>query len=296
MSSLKIGYFADGPWSHGALKLILSDVHLDVKFIVLRYQNPDPILKKLAQKNKIDVKVHKDINSKSFFNWVYKYNCDIFVSMSFNQIFRENLYTLPKYKTINCHAGLLPFYRGRNVLNWVLINGDSHFGITVHYIDSGIDTGDIILQKKYKISEKDTYETLLNKSYEECPKLIYKAILNIQNRTIKTFKQTDIHPVGFYCSRRVKGDERLNWNQCSKSIFNFVRAISKPGPQARSFHNEEEILINKIRLIKFSKNYIGIPGSVIMVKPRSFFVKTLDSFVEVLEWNNYKPKVGHRLL
>ena len=50
---------------------------------------------------------------------------------------------------------MLPFYRGRNILNWVLINDESEFGITVHHVDEGIDTGDIIIQKAFPISEKD---------------------------------------------------------------------------------------------------------------------------------------------
>ena len=62
-----------------------------------------------------------------FFNLVKKYNCDIFISMSFNQIFKKKIINLPRYKTINCHAGNLPFYRGRNILNWVLINDEKIF-------------------------------------------------------------------------------------------------------------------------------------------------------------------------
>ena len=64
--------------------------------------------------------------------------------MSFNQILKKKIINLPHLKTINCHAGKLPFYRGRNVLNRVLINDENEFGITIHYIDEGIDTGDIV--------------------------------------------------------------------------------------------------------------------------------------------------------
>ena len=68
---------------------------------------------------------------------------------------------MPALGTINCHAGKLPFYRGRNVLNWAIINGESEFGITVHFIDDGIDTGDIIKQKTYPISLNDDYKSIL---------------------------------------------------------------------------------------------------------------------------------------
>ena len=295
MKKFSIGYFADGPWSHGTLNLFLSDPNIKVSFIVVRFKNPDLELIKIAKKNKIKIKSHENINSKNFMDWVKEYSCDLFVSMSFNQIFKKELYSLPKFKSINCHAGLLPFYRGRNILNWVLINNETHFGITVHFIDSGIDTGDIILQKKYKISQNDNYGSLLSKSYLECPKLLYKAILSIQNNTFKTIKQKDIHPEGFYCSKRIVGDEKLSWNQTSNDIFNFIRGISKPGPQARTYFNKNEVFINKSKLVKKVKNYKGILGCVTLVKPKSFYVKTLDSFIEITEWTNYEPKIGDRL-
>ena len=63
--------------------------------------------------------------------------------MSFNQIFDKELINIPPLGTINCHASKLPFYIGRINLNWILINDEKEFGITLHYVD----TGDIILQK-----------------------------------------------------------------------------------------------------------------------------------------------------
>ena len=102
--------------------------------------------------------------------------------MSFNQIFKNNLINLPPLKIINCHAGKLPFYRGRNVLNWVLINDENEFGITVHFIDEGIDTGDIILQKTFKIDDTDDYQTLLSRAYKECGSILYDSILQRHHR------------------------------------------------------------------------------------------------------------------
>jgi methionyl-tRNA formyltransferase len=96
--------------------------------------------------------------------------------MSFNQIFREEIMNMPPLKTINCHAGQLPFYRGRNILNWALINDEKCFGITVHYVDSGIDTGDIILQRTYPINDADNYKSLLEVAYTECANILYDAI------------------------------------------------------------------------------------------------------------------------
>lgn len=235
MKKLKIGYFADGPWSHEALKLLLLDDTLEVAFVCARDDAPDTVLKAQAAQNRIDFITHPRINSDEFLKWMKKYDCDLFVSMSFNQIFRNILINLPTLKTINCHAGKLPFYRGRNVLNWVLINDEREFGITVHYVDEGIDTGDIILQRCYPISDDDNYATLLEYAYHGCAIILYDAIKDLQGGKVERIAQKNIDQLGFYCSSRKQGDERLDWHQKSRDIFNFVRAICRPGPEARTY-------------------------------------------------------------
>jgi len=200
------------------------------------------------------------------------------------------------FGVINCHAGKLPFYRGRNILNWVLINDEKEFGITVHYIDEGIDTGDIILQETFPITENDDYSTLLSRAYEGCGDLLHQAIVQIERGTAKRTPQDSIHVTGTYCSSRRSGDEILDWNQSSREVFNFVRALCRPGPEARTFFGEVEIMINRVSVVEEAPVFKGIPGAVIGVDGTSYFVKTRDSFVRVQELTSpIKIKVGDRL-
>ena len=296
MKKLKIGYFADGPWSHKALSKLLLDETLELAFICARNDRPDPVLRAKSAEQGLDFISHPNINSDDFLNKMMEYECDLFVSMSFNQIFRNTLINIPPLKTINCHAGKLPFYRGRNILNWALINDEKEFGITVHYIDDGIDSGDIILQTCYPINEDDNYSTLLKQAYEGCASNLYMAIKAIQGNKVTPIVQSSIDKFGFYCSARKDGDERLEWNQSSRDIFNFVRAICRPGPEARTFLGDIEIRINKVEYLPNAKNYRGIIGAVVGVESNAFFVKTSDSFVKVLEWTGCKrPQIGDRL-
>ncbi len=281
---LNIGYFADGPWSHTAFEKLINDNEINVSFICVRSDTKDDTLKKYCEKYKITYLKHENINSSEFIDSISIYNCDLFVSMSFNQIFKTEIINLPKYKTINCHAGMLPFYRGRNILNWALINDEKEFGITVHFIDEGIDTGDIILQRAYSITDNDNYGTLLEISYIECANILYDAIILFKDETFKTVKQTDIDPVGFYCSQRKIGDEIINWNQTSREIFNFIRSICNPGPKARAFINKKEMKINKVEFIANASNYKCIVGAVLNKDKSGFFVKTKDSFIKVTEF------------
>lgn len=296
MKKLRIGYFGDGPWSHLALTKLLSDDNLEVAFICARNDDPDAILKSMSANEKIDFFTHSNINSEEFIDLASKYECDLFVSMSFNQIFRAKIMSVPPLSTINCHAGKLPFYRGRNVLNWALINDESDFGITVHYVDEGIDTGDIIVQRFFTITDEDDYSTLLTRAYAGCSSILYDAVKLVQKGNPKVIKQKDLDAEGTYCTARKIGDELLSWNQNSRDIFNFVRGVCQPGPEARTFLGDEEIRISRVQLLPKASKFKGVPGSVIGVEVGSFLVKTLDSFVRVTEWSGYpKPRIGDRL-
>lgn len=292
---LNIGYFADGPWSHKTLEKLIRDPEIKISFICVRFNSQDNILKEYSEKYQIDYLKNKNVNSDDFISIIGKYNCDLFVSMSFNQIFKSKIINLTKYKIINCHAGKLPFYRGRNVLNWVLINDEKEFGITVHYVDEGIDTGDIILQRTFPISDKDNYNSLLQVAYEQCSKILYEVISMFKKGSAEGYKQSNTHPVGFYCVERKKGDEILNWNQNSRDIFNFVRAICKPGPCARAFINSKEMKIIKVELINNAVKFKSIVGSVIDKSDNKILVKTKDSIIYISEFEfNGFIKIGDR--
>lgn len=281
---LRIGYFGDGVWAHEAFKRLISDKSVTICFVTVRFDKKDSILMSLAMEHGIPIELSDNINSDEFIERIRKYDVDLFVSMSFNQIFKTRTINFPRYKTINCHAGKLPFYRGRNILNWALINDEKEFGITVHYVDEGIDTGDIIEQECYPITDEDDYSTLLERAYSGCAEILYKAIKRIQAGNVNPVKQDEIDPIGMYCGIRKEGDEIIDWNRTSREVFNFVRAICKPGPMATTFLNGKALRINRVKEIIGARPYVNTPGQVLGKTENGFFVKTRDTFVEVLEY------------
>jgi methionyl-tRNA formyltransferase len=295
---MKIGFFGDGPWACNALKLLHADSEVKIVFIALRHNSPDEALKQLGTKFGIDYVEPENINADKFLNRAAKFRADLFVSMSFDQIFKKQTLKAPPLGTINCHAGKLPFYRGRNILNWVLINDEKEFGITVHYIDEGIDTGDIILQKTYPITDKDTYATLLELAHIECAELLYDGVCLIKSGLVKSKQQHCIHPVGMYCTGRKVGDENLDWNMSSREIFNFVRAVCKPGPMARCWLGKTEVYINRVKMVPNAPVYKGIPGAVLFSESDAVFVKTGDSLIKVVEYkkDGSPLQTGNRLV
>ncbi|WP_418113760.1 formyltransferase family protein [Vibrio scophthalmi] len=276
---MRIGYFADGPWSHKAIELISETESLEIVFIVPRFDTQDPVLKEWADKLCVPYIPVRDVNTQEFLSVMDEFEPELLVSMSFNQILRKSIIDYAPLGFINCHAGALPFYRGRNPLNWALINGESSFGITVHYVDEGIDTGDIAEQRLYPITRKDNYGTILNKAISECANVLYSAIVKISKGEVERVIQNEIHPVGTYFGIRTVGDEVIDFNWSSERIFNFVRAINSPGPRARFFFKNEEYAIEACEIIPEAPNYIATIGEVVGRNAQGVVVKVGDSTI-----------------
>ncbi len=278
---LTIGYFADGRWAHRALDRIRDTPELEVLFIVGRHAEPDPTLRAYAREMDVPFMTDPDVNRPAFRKTVRDYQADLHVSMSFDQILGRDLIDCAPEGFINCHAGALPFYRGRNVLNWALINGEDRFGVTVHYIEEEIDTGDIIRQRFSEIAPNDDYASLLDTAVELCAETLHEALLQIRNGAVDPTPQEEVHPVGFYCSARGEGDEWIHWRWTSRRIHNFVRGIAPPGPGARTLLGEDRVAFLETRLIDEAPAYVDRPGTVVGRNENGVVVKTGDTTIQV---------------
>lgn len=280
-STLTIGYFADGPWGRRALTRIRDSSVLTVEFIVGRHPEPDPALRDAADEIRVPFYSVKDVNRPAFRDRIRTHGTDIHVSMSFDQILEPAIIEMAPEGFINCHAGALPFYRGRNVLNWVLINGDDRFGVTVHEMEEQIDTGDIVLQRFAEIEASDDYASLLDKAATLCADALHDALLQLRDGTAERTPQEDIHPVGFYSSKRRPGDEWIDWRHGSRRIHNFVRALVPPGPAARTRTGTTTLAILETDLIPDAPDYIDRPGTVVGTDEEGVVVKTGDNTIRV---------------
>ena len=107
----------------------------------------------LCKKNNIVYSIPKNINN--CYKEISKLSPDIIFSIGFKQIIKDSLLSIANCDLINFHGSLLPKYRGRAPLNWAIINGEKETGLTAHYIDKCIDTGDIVCQEKIEIKLED---------------------------------------------------------------------------------------------------------------------------------------------
>jgi methionyl-tRNA formyltransferase len=280
---MKLGIFADGSWGLFFLKEILKKKSFSCKFISGR-NIIDKEIKKLAIKKNIPFFVFKDIKSDNAYKKIKSLNVDMLVSMSYDQIFDNRIINICKIPPINCHAGKLPKYRGRNVINWAIIKGEKEIGITVHFINKKIDKGNIILQKIIKISNNDNYNSILKKCYVECPKLLIRSLNKLLiNKKFKGIPQSK-YGKGFYCKKRVAGDELINWNVETDVFNNFVRGITLPGPCAQSKIGKNKIYIIKSKTLEKKLINKNVWGKIKKINKNHFDVFLKNGIIRVLKW------------
>ncbi len=144
-------------------------------------------LSKICRSEKINLLMVKNINSQEAINFVKENNIDFLVYTS-GGILRKEIIKAPKNGVLNAHMGDLPSFRGMNVLEWSLFQNHK-IGVTLHFIDPGIDTGDILLFKEIPIKKADTIDSLRNKSREINLELIHEGLKRFKDGTIKRITQ-----------------------------------------------------------------------------------------------------------
>ena len=292
MNKRCVHFFGDGLWAYKSLEQLLINPNYKIAAVILRHK-PDLEIKKICDEQNIRIINPIDINTLDFQTIP---NAEMGISVSYDQIFKADTIGKYRYGIINLHASSLPNYKGRNVLNWALINGEDKIHITIHWVDKGVDTGPIIHQHEIKILEDETYEELLDKCYEASPIALSEALRKLEKGNPSTIIQEHILKLPILCTRRIEGDEIINWEWSSMRIHNFVRALSIDSLYARTYIDGEEIQIKRTEYLKFAPVYIDICGSVLKKEKTSFIVKTGDSYIRILEWAaKNKISLGNRL-
>ena len=151
-------------------------------------QNPRPktySIKQLADYYGVRVIERSDLNSSTFIEMIKMFGADLFISIASPVIFKEELIGTPKLDCINIHNAPLPKYRGMLPNFWQLYHDEQEAGMTVHRIEKGIDTGDIIKQAFLPIGPDDTLNNLILKTKKKNAWLIMEVIDDFQNGNVK---------------------------------------------------------------------------------------------------------------
>ncbi|MHC1721276.1 MAG: methionyl-tRNA formyltransferase [Clostridiaceae bacterium] len=159
---------------------------------------------------------------------------DYIVVVAFGQILPKEILDIPKYGCINLHASLLPKYRGAAPINWAIIKGDKISGNTTMLMDTGLDTGDMLLKSMVGITDNMTAGELHDILKEDGAGLLVKTLNGLAEGKINAEKQEKGD--GFYASMLSKEMAAIDWNKPSREIHNLIRGLN-PWPIAYTQYN-----------------------------------------------------------
>ncbi|OBJ55819.1 methionyl-tRNA formyltransferase [Mycobacterium sp. 1423905.2] len=185
---------------------------------------------------------------------------DVIVVNSWYSWMPPELYDLPPHGTLNLHDSLLPKFTGFSPVLWALISGETEFGLTVHRMDDGLDTGDILIQRSLPIGPTDTGTDLVLRGMDLIPGAVRDALSALESGTAVWRPQNKADRTYFH--KRSERDSLIDWNWPAEDLERFVRALSDPYPRAFAFYRGERVEVLAARVSE--ARYGGTPGRVIV--------------------------------
>jgi methionyl-tRNA formyltransferase len=240
-------------------------------------------VKKLALENNIPLFQPEKI--KTDYQMILDLNPDIIITCAYGQIIPKEVLNCPKYGCINVHASLLPKYRGGAPIHHAIINGESKTGITIMYMNEGMDTGDIIAKEELPILETDNVGTLFDKLSLLGESLLIKTLPSIINSSCKKEKQDD--NLATYAPTLKRADELLSFSYTTKEVFDKVRGLN-PWPLAYIILNGEETKI--LECEKSYEEFNKKPGEITRILKDKLGIKTLDGEILITKIKPYGKK------
>lgn len=220
-----------------------------------------PPIKIFALNHGLKVYQPEKIKSEETEQLIKSLNPDLIVVVAYGKIISKNIIETPKYGCINVHGSLLPKYRGAAPIQWSIINGDSVTGITTMFMDEGLDTGDILLQRKTFISEDETSDELKSRLAIIGAELLIETIQKLEEGNLERTPQDNSKATLSPPLDKING--QIYWGNTAREIHNLIRG-SNSWPIAHTTIMGKRFKIYKSKVSNLRSSY---PGKVVSIDP-----------------------------
>jgi methionyl-tRNA formyltransferase len=222
-------------------------------------------VRELAFVHYLPVYQPRDPNDPAFVAVMQALKADFLFSCYYRHMLKAPLLALPRLGALNLHGSLLPRYRGRCPLNWVLIHGERETGVTLHYMEEKPDRGDLVAQKRLAITPEDTALTLFAKMTAAAGDLIKETYPLLRSGQAPRVPQ-DQRQASYFGGRRPT-DGLIDWRQSAQQVYNLVRAVTHPYPGAFTFLKGRKLMIWRGEPLTATAHAAAPPGQVLFNLP-----------------------------
>lgn len=228
----------------------------------------------------------------------YVQNCkpNLIVIADYRYLLPDSIVSYAQLGAINFHPSILPKYRGRAPINWAILNGEQELGLTVHFVDGGMDTGDIIAQESFQLNEAQDVGDALAILYPIYSSLTQLVLQYYRQGLVPRFPQN--HERASVYPARKPEDGLIDWNQSVTDILNLIRAVALPYPGAFSTLAGQKITIwHAFRLdSSIPSDSERVPGKIMASDSRGLVVQCNDALLvlDKVEYaaNLLRPNIG----
>ena len=263
---MKIIFMGTPDFAVPCLEKLVESGH-DVALVVTQSDKPKgrgrelapPPVKACALAHGIEVYQPLRMKDEGVLEKLSSYHPELIVVAAYGKILPESILKLPRYGCINVHGSLLPKYRGAAPIQWSVINGDKKTGITTMQMNSGLDTGDILLTCQREISQEMTSGELYDLLCEDGANLLLETIQQLQNGTLRAVPQNDEEAC--YAPMLDKTLSRIDWNKTADQIHNQIRGLN-PWPVACCMYQGKKLKVYKSRVTEACEGTKGCIGKL----------------------------------
>ncbi len=258
-------------------------------------------VKNLALLYGLPVYQPKKIRAKESVDELRKLTADVFVVAAFGQILSQEILDIPRYGCINVHASLLPKYRGAAPIQWAVINGDQYSGVTIQQMNAGVDTGDILYTRRYRLKEDETGESLFDALTILGGEALKEALKLLEKGELEPVPQDESEAT--YAGKLTKEMGLLDFENSAVALERLVRGLNS-WPSAYTFFHGKQLKIWRAQALKdvpemqgtsgergegtgilkdCEKDLKAVPGTIIARDNESFMVSCGEGALRILE-------------
>ncbi len=245
-----------------------------------------------------DVYHTSSINSPETISALRTAEPDYCFVVGWSQICHAEFRAVARSGNIGFHPALLPQLRGRAVIPWTILLNVPETGSTLFWLDEGVDSGAILLQRRFSVDAHETAATLYDKHMQALSGMIPAAVKHLRDGTAPHLAQDD--EMATYCAKRTPEDGLIDWNLPADELLRFIRAVGAPYPGAFTYLGQDKLTIDAASHFPGGRKYIGLTGQIQSYTDSGFVVRCGDGeCIEVTRWRGSpvgRPKMHAKLL
>ena len=283
MNQLKIVFMGTATFSEAVLKNLIQHDYNIVQVV----SQPDrrvgrkkelkmPEVKVVALEH--DIPVFQPQRIKEDYQAILDMQPDLIITAAYGQMIPQEVLDCPRLGCINVHASLLPKYRGAAPIQWSVIDGEKETGVTIMYMEKGLDTGDMIEHVVVPIDAKETGESLHDKLAVAGGPLLLDVLAKLENGTAVRTPQNDADSC--YAKMLTKDLGKIDWNKDAAAIERLIRGLNS-WPSAYTAFHDKTLKIWDADVEEESSD--AQPGTVVKVTPDALYVQTGKNLLKLNE-------------